>query len=72
VQPPQAAANWTRGLVKEIAYQGNLSVLLIRLPSGKTVRVTRPNVWRHEEESITWEQEVYLHWHASSPLVVSA
>lgn len=72
VQPPQAAANWTRGLVKEIAYQGNLSVLLVRLPSGKTVRVTRPNVWRHEEESITWEQEVYLHWHASSPLVVSA
>ncbi|EXI81147.1 MAG: Spermidine/putrescine import ATP-binding protein PotA [Candidatus Accumulibacter appositus] len=70
LQPPQAASNWTRGLVKEIAYLGDLSVLLIRLESGKTVRVTRPNVWRHEEESITWEQEVYLHWHDSSPMIV--
>ena len=45
--------------------------MLIRLESGKTVRVTRPNVWRDDEESITWNQEVYLHWHASSPLIVS-
>jgi putrescine transport system ATP-binding protein len=57
--------------VKEIAYLGDLSVMLIRLESGKTVRVTRPNVWRNDEESITWNQEVYLHWHASSPLIVS-
>jgi putrescine transport system ATP-binding protein len=70
LQPQQAASNWTRGRVKEIAYLGDLSVLLIRLESGKTVRVTRPNVWRHEEESITWEQEVYLHWHDSSPMIV--
>jgi len=70
VQPPQTAANWTRGLVKEIAYLGDLSVLLIRLESGKTIRVTRPNVWRHDEERITWEQEVYLYWHDSSPMIV--
>jgi putrescine transport system ATP-binding protein len=71
VQPPQGAANWTRGVVKEIAYLGDLSVMLIRLECGKIVRVTRPNVWRHDEESITWEQAVYLHWHASSPVIVS-
>ncbi len=70
LQAPQAASNWTRGLVKEIAYLGDLSVLLIRLESGQTVRVTRPNVWRHEEERITWEQEVYLYWHDSSPMIV--
>ena len=70
--PPQATVNWTQGLVKEIAYLGDLSVLLIRLASGKTVRVTRPNVWRQDDEKITWEQQVYLQWHDSSPMIVSA
>ena len=71
-QPPQAAANWTQGQVKEIAYLGDLSVLLIRLDSGKTVRVTRPNAWRQDDQGVTWEQQVYLQWHDSSPVVVGA
>ncbi|MGD9842269.1 MAG: ABC transporter ATP-binding protein [Steroidobacteraceae bacterium] len=72
LQRPQAEENWTQGVVKEIAYLGDLSVFLVRLGSGKTVRVTRSNRWRHEDENITWEQEVYLHWHDTSPVVVSA
>ena len=71
-QPPQAAANWTQGQVREIAYLGDLSVLLIRLDSGKTVRVTRPNAWRQDDQGVTWEQQVYLQWHDSSPVVVGA
>ncbi|WP_291993975.1 ABC transporter ATP-binding protein [Candidatus Accumulibacter sp. ACC003] len=70
--PPQTAANWTQGVVKEIAYLGDLSVFLIRLRSGKTVRVTRPNVSRFDDQGITWEQEVYVHWRNTSPLVISA
>ena len=38
--PPTAPA----AMVKEIAYIGNLSIYLIALPNGKTVRVTAPNV----------------------------
>ncbi len=70
--PPAQQENWARGVIKEIAYLGDLSVFLIRLNSGKTVRVTRPNRWRHEDEHMTWEQEVFLHWHDTSPVVVSA
>jgi len=69
---PAGDENWTRGIVKDIAYLGDLSVFLILLDSGKTLRVTRPNMWRHDDENITWEQEVYLHWHDTSPVVVSA
>lgn len=69
--PPPAAANWTQGRVKEIAYLGDLSVFLVALQSGKTIRVTRPNVMRHDDQGITWEQQVYLHWHDSSPVLVS-
>jgi hypothetical protein len=36
------------------------------------MRVTRPNMWRQADEALTWEQTVYLHWHASSPVVVGA
>ena len=57
--------------MKEIAYLGDMSVFLLKLASGKTMRVTQPNMWRHDDENITWEQSVYLHWHDTSPIVVS-
>jgi len=69
--PPQAAAdNVVRGTVQDIAYLGDLSIYLVRLPTGKVVRVTRPNTSRHAE-AIGWDQQVYLSWDATSPVVVT-
>jgi putrescine transport system ATP-binding protein len=62
--------NQVRGAVQDIAYLGDLSIYLVKLPSGKVVRVTQPNTSRHAE-AITWEQQVYLSWDASSPVVVT-
>jgi putrescine transport system ATP-binding protein len=62
--------NIAQGVVKEIAYMGDMSVYLVKLSSGKMVRVTQPNVRRHEQNAITWEQQVYLQWHPTSPVVV--
>jgi putrescine transport system ATP-binding protein len=70
VDRPIDQQNVAHGVVKEIAYMGDMSVYLIKLDSGKIVRVTRPNVRRHEEGEVTWDQPVYLHWHPSSPVVV--
>jgi putrescine transport system ATP-binding protein len=56
--------------VRDIAYMGDLSIYLLRLASGKVVRVTQPNVYRHADERVTWDEQVYLHWDASSPVVV--
>jgi hypothetical protein len=50
---------------------GDMSIYLLRLASGKVVRVTQPNAYRHAEDRITWEEQVYLHWHATSPVVVT-
>ena len=72
LEQPSQQENWTRGIVREIAYMGDLSVFLVSLASGKTVRVTRPNMWRHDHEQMTWDQEVFLHWHDSSPVVIGA
>jgi putrescine transport system ATP-binding protein len=63
--------NCAQGIVKEIAYMGDMSVYLVQLASGKVVRITQPNSYRHAEDSITWDQTVYLSWHASSPVVLS-
>jgi putrescine transport system ATP-binding protein len=46
-----------------------MTVYLVRLDSGKTVRVTQPNAYRHADEPVTREQPVYLHWHSSCPVV---
>ncbi len=70
-EKPEASDNIAHGIVKEIAYMGDLSVYLVKLDSGKMVRITQPNTWRHASDRITWEEPVFLHWHPSSPVVVS-
>src|SRR5262249_7249340 len=79
-QPPAPASgthhpvtdgeNFARGTVKEIAYMGDMSIYLVQVESGKTIRVTIPNVARHADDRITWDETVYLSWHAASPVVL--
>ena len=68
--PPGGTDNVARGAVQDIAYLGDLSIYLVKLPTGKVVRVTQPNTSRHAE-AITWDQQVYLSWDATSPVVVT-
>ncbi|MBS0398307.1 MAG: TOBE domain-containing protein, partial [Proteobacteria bacterium] len=67
--PEDACDNCVSGVVQDIAYLGDLSIYLVKLATGKVVRVTRPNTSRHAEE-ISWEQRVFLSWDSSSPVVV--
>ncbi len=69
-EAPGGTENVVRGTVQDIAYLGDLSIYLVKLPTGKIVRVTQPNTSRHAE-TITWEQKVYLSWNSSSPVVVT-
>ncbi|AMN46075.1 ABC transporter ATP-binding protein [Steroidobacter denitrificans] len=70
IEKPVQQDNVARGVVKEIAYLGDMSVYLVQLDSGKIVRVTQPNVYRHADDLVTWDQTVYLSWHASSAVVL--
>jgi putrescine transport system ATP-binding protein len=67
---PEGSDNVVRGAVQDIAYLGDLSIYLVKLATGKVVRVTQPNTSRHAE-AIGWDQQVYLSWDASSPVVVT-
>jgi putrescine transport system ATP-binding protein len=68
--PAEAKDNVVRGAVQDVAYLGDLSIYLVKLPTGKVVRVTQPNTSRHAE-AIGWDQPVYLSWDATSPVVVT-
>jgi putrescine transport system ATP-binding protein len=63
--------NVVRGVVKEIAYMGDVSIYLVRIESGKTLRVTLPNIMRDAEHRIARDESVYLSWHGSSPVVLT-
>jgi putrescine transport system ATP-binding protein len=75
-QPPPAAdpgapENSVRGVVREIAYMGDMSIYLVQIGSGKMVRVTLPNTTRGGERPIAREESVWLSWHGSSPVLLT-
>lgn len=76
-EPPANAAtnadgrNVTSGIVREIAYLGDVSIYLVELKTGKTVRVTAPNVVRRTEMPITWDDEVHLSWRPFAGVVLT-
>jgi hypothetical protein len=51
---------------------GDVSIYLVKIDTGKIIRVTLPNVERmSDDERIAWDETVWLSWHGSSPVVVT-
>jgi putrescine transport system ATP-binding protein len=69
-EEPPGPDNRARGVVKDIAYMGDLSIYLVRIDSGKVVRVTLPNSVRQLSERISWDETVWLSWDSSSPVIL--
>jgi len=68
---PAQPDNCVAGVIKEIAYMGDMSIYLVQLDTGRIVRVTQPNVERDVATQFTWDERVFLHWHSESPVVVT-
>ncbi|HEX9449096.1 MAG TPA: ABC transporter ATP-binding protein [Dongiaceae bacterium] len=62
--------NCLKGVVKGIAYMGNLSIYLIQLDSGKQIKVTQPNQLRAAENAIDWDDRVSMTFHPNSPVAL--
>ena len=67
---PEQTDNVFGGIVKEIAYLGDVSRYLVALDSGKLVRVTQPNTDRRDDR-VTWEERVWLAWSPGANVVVT-
>ena len=73
-QPPaQSGANRLRGRVDDIGYLGDISVYKVALENGMVLDVTQPNQVRprNRTHSISWDEDVYLHWDASSAILLA-
>ena len=68
---PAGEHNRATGIIKEIAYMGDMSIYLVQLDSGKVVRITQPNIVRHAEDRLTWDERVWVSWHESAGIVVT-
>ncbi len=65
--------NQMKGVVQDIGYLGNFSTYRIKLPNNSIVSVTLPNQIRPKggRHVVEWEDEVYLTWDSSSPVVLT-
>lgn len=71
-EPKNATRNCTKGIVREIAYLGDMSIFYVELESGKRVQAARQNLLRLSERDVQWDDEVYLYWKAESGVVLTA
>jgi putrescine transport system ATP-binding protein len=70
--PAGEGDNQVAGVVAEIAYLGDQSIYLVRLAGGRMIRVTQPNILRQSGGGrISWDQQLWLSWESSSPVVVT-
>jgi spermidine/putrescine transport system ATP-binding protein/putrescine transport system ATP-binding protein len=62
--------NLARGTIKGMSYLGDITLYEIKLDSGAMIRVSRPNLSRHDQDDFTWDDRVSMHWRADSPVVL--
>ena len=65
-----AGHNFARGTIKGMSYLGDVTLFEIKLDSGEMIRVSRPNMSRHDQEDFTWDDKVSMHWRSDSPVVL--
>lgn len=69
---PKGLFNWAYGVVKNIAYLGDVSIYYIEIkPSKKILLATIPNVKRQETSGITWDDKVYVSWKPNTATILS-
>ncbi len=65
-----AGMNVVPGIIRDIVYLGSETNYEIELDSGRRVKTFRSNLTRYDQEDFTWDEPVWLAWHACSPAVL--
>lgn len=68
---PAEDTNVIRGVVKEIAYLGDISIYHFQLDSGKMVEVSLTNLRHTAEQPLTWDDEVWISWHPANAVLLT-
>src|SRR5215467_1907289 len=67
---PAATENCVSGVVRDIAYLGDLSVYEVALDNGFVMEGATANLTRLIERPISWDDRVWLTWDASAGIVL--
>jgi putrescine transport system ATP-binding protein len=70
-EPAAPGRNEARGVVRDIAYLGDVSIYVVDLDGGRQVRATAPNVLRRAELPIAWGDRVHLTWRPSAGVILT-
>jgi putrescine transport system ATP-binding protein len=70
-QLPDKPANWVKGKVTEMAYQGDVSVYHVQVPDGPVLRVQETHWQRLAHPHYDWGDELYLVWESDSGAVLT-
>ncbi|MBC7770454.1 MAG: ABC transporter ATP-binding protein [Phycisphaerales bacterium] len=62
--------NVVGGVIRDIVYLGSETNFEIELEGGRRVKTFRSNLTRYDQEDFTWDEPVWLAWHACSPAVL--
>lgn len=65
-----AGTNVVPGIIRDIVYLGSETNYEVELESGRRVKTFRSNLTRYDQEDFTWDEPVWLAWHACSPAVL--
>src|SRR5262245_30940763 len=68
---PAATENSAGGVVRDIAYLGDLSVYNVALDNGFVMHAAAANLTRLIERSISWDDRVWLTWDAPAGIVLT-
>ena len=69
---PTGNRNCAKGVVREIAYLGDLSLYHVELASGKMIQAALPNLLRLSERDVTWDDEIYVYWRAENGTILTS
>ncbi len=62
--------NVVSGVIRDIVYLGSETNYEVELEGGRRVKTFRSNLTRYDQEDFTWDEPVWLAWHACSPAVL--
>ena len=65
-----AGANVIPGIIREIVYLGSETNFEVEIEGGRRIKTFRSNLTRYDQEDFTWDEPVWLAWHACSPAVL--
>jgi spermidine/putrescine ABC transporter ATP-binding subunit len=64
--------NVISGIIRHMIYLGSETQFEVEIDGGRRLKVLRPNLTRWDQENFTWDEPVWLSFHACTPAVLLA